>query len=83
MADTRRAGLRPWVLAFGLGALIALGQAPLGFWWAALAGLVGLIWLVACAGNSRAAFWLGLAAGTGHFALALSWIVEPFLIDVA
>lgn len=83
MADTRGAGLRPWVLAFGFGALIALGQAPLGYWWAALAGLAGLIWLVGRANGSRAAFWLGLAAGTGHFALALSWIVEPFLIDLA
>lgn len=62
---------------------MALGQAPLGFWWAALGGLAGLIWLVTRAPDARAGFWLGLAAGAGHFALALSWIVEPFLIDLA
>lgn len=85
MTDIRSGGLRPRDigLAFGLGALVALGQAPLGFWWAALAGLAGMIWLVLGADSSRRAFWLGLAAGTGHFALALSWIVEPFLIDLA
>ncbi|AZL61055.1 apolipoprotein N-acyltransferase [Tabrizicola piscis] len=76
-------GWRRLLLAFGLGAVIALGQAPIGFWWASLAGLAGLVWLVCLAEGSRAAFWLGLAAGTGHFGLALSWIVEPFLIDIA
>lgn len=36
-------------------------------------------------GQSRsagAALWWG-AAGLGYFALALSWIVEPFLVDIA
>ncbi len=75
-------GLRRLVPAFGLGGLIALGQAPLGFWWASLVGLTGLVWLVTRAETGGAAFWLGLAAGAGHFALALSWIVEPFLIDI-
>lgn len=27
--------------------------------------------------------WVGWAAGAGYFALALFWIVEPFLVDVA
>lgn len=71
------------MLAVGFGALAALGQAPLGLWWSTLAGLAGLIWLLASVAGARGAFWLGLAAGTGHFALALSWIVEPFLIDIA
>ena len=62
---------------------MALGQAPLGFWWATLAGLAGLIWLILRTNSRWQAFWLGLVAGTGHFALALSWIVEPFFIDIA
>ncbi len=62
---------------------MALGQAPVGFWWATLIGLSGLIWLLVRAQGGRGAFWLGLAAGSGHFILALSWIVEPFLIDIA
>lgn len=68
-------------LAFGLGAVMAAGQAPLGFWWMTLAGLAGLASLVARAQAPVPAAWLGLFAGAGHFALALSWLVEPFLID--
>ncbi len=63
--------------------MAALGQAPVGFWWATLAGLAGLVWLLEQVPNRRGAFLAGHAAGTGYFALALSWIVEPFLIDVA
>ncbi len=71
------------VLALALGALVALGQAPFGLWWVALAALGGVVWLVAAAPGPRAAATVGLAAGVGQFGLALSWIVEPFLIDVA
>ena len=76
-------GKRRAALAFGLGAVVALGQAPLGFWWATLAALAGLVWLLERVPDRRGAFWTGLCAGTGYFALALSWIVEPFLIDIA
>jgi len=71
------------VLAFALGGVVALGQAPFALWWLALPALAGVILLVVRAESWRAAFWIGLAAGTGQFALALSWIVEPFLIDIA
>jgi apolipoprotein N-acyltransferase len=71
------------VLAVGLGALAALGQAPWSLPVLTLAALAGLIWLIAHAASGRAAFWLGLAAGSGYFGLGLSWIVEPFLIDAA
>ncbi|MDP4033343.1 MAG: apolipoprotein N-acyltransferase [Pseudorhodobacter sp.] len=69
--------------AFGLGAVMATGQAPLGFWGMALAALVGITALIADAPGPRPAAWLGLSAGAGYFALALSWIVSPFLIDAA
>jgi apolipoprotein N-acyltransferase len=69
--------------AFGLGAVMALGQAPLGWWWATLPALAGLIWQVSRTTGAGQAFWSGLFGGAGYFALALSWIVEPFLIDVA
>ncbi len=68
-------------LAFGLGAVVAAGQAPLGFWWLALPGLAALTALVSRAPRPPAAAWLGLFAGAGHFTLALSWLVQPFLID--
>jgi apolipoprotein N-acyltransferase len=60
-----------------------LGQAPWGLWPVTLVALAGLIWLLSQETRARAAFALGLAAGTGQFALALLWIVEPFFIDIA
>ena len=83
MAVGRLTPRRRAALAFALGMAVALGQAPFGLWPVALVALAGVIWLVAEAESWRAAFWIGLAAGTGQFAVALSWIVEPFLIDLA
>lgn len=83
MAQPWTEGRRRLMLAFGLGALAALGQAPLGFWWATLAATAGLIWLLGRVPDARGAFLTGLFAGAGHFAVALNWIVEPFLIDIA
>ncbi len=44
-------------------------------------GIAGAFVSVARAPNARAALWQGLGFGTGYFAVALSWIVEPFLVD--
>lgn len=68
-------------LAFGLGAVMATGQAPLGFWWLALIALCAAMLLVGRTVTAGRAAWLGLFLGGGYFMLALSWIVEPFLID--
>ncbi|WP_128253395.1 apolipoprotein N-acyltransferase [Falsirhodobacter deserti] len=67
--------------AFGLGAVMALGQAPIGFWWLTLAGFAALCVLLQRATGWKAAAWTGLFAGAGYFALALNWIIEPFLVD--
>jgi apolipoprotein N-acyltransferase len=83
MFETGLRGKRRLVLAFGLGALAALGQAPFGLWPLTLLGFAGLIWLLGRVPDRRGVFLTGLAAGAGHFGLALSWIVEPFLIDIA
>ncbi|TNF21689.1 MAG: apolipoprotein N-acyltransferase [Rhodobacteraceae bacterium] len=64
-----------------LGALLASGQAPLGWAWLAFPALIGLMALGATARGTRHAAWLGWLAGTGYFAAALNWIVEPFLIE--
>lgn len=69
--------------AFGLGAVIASGQAPIGFWWLTLAGLAALCVLLRRAEGWKAAAWTGWFAGAGYFALALNWIVEPFMVDAA
>ncbi len=70
---------------FGLAALAglaaALGQVPWSLWPLALIGLAGLLHLVAVEPSVRRATLLAFGAGTAHFALALNWIVEPFLIE--
>jgi apolipoprotein N-acyltransferase len=83
MTEGRWPGGRRAAAAFGLGAVMTLGQAPLGFWWATLPGLAALTWLVGREVGPWRAFWLGLFGGAGYFALSLNWIVEPFLIDIA
>ncbi|WP_092499647.1 apolipoprotein N-acyltransferase [Meinhardsimonia xiamenensis] len=70
-------------LAALAGALAAAGQAPLGLAWATLVALAALCALQLGARGPREAAWLGWAGGTGHFAAALFWIVEPFLVDAA
>ncbi|MYM57158.1 apolipoprotein N-acyltransferase [Rhodobacteraceae bacterium GS-10] len=65
------------------GALAATGQAPFDLWQLALVGFAGLYSVFLTAGTARRAGWAGWAGGTGYFALALCWIVEPFLVDIA
>ena len=65
-----------WPVLAGLAA--ASGQAPWNLWWLALAGYLAGIGYVA---RSAHPFWTGMLFGAAHFALALVWIVEPFLID--
>lgn len=77
----RRLMARRLLCAAGLGLLMATGQAPLGLWWLALPGLWGLMWLIARAGTARGAALTGWIGGAGHFAGALFWIVEPFLVE--
>ncbi|MCC6006776.1 MAG: apolipoprotein N-acyltransferase [Rhodobacteraceae bacterium] len=77
--DVLRGGLG----AFLGGALAGLGQPPFGLWPVALAGL---LWAGACvlsAPGGRAVALRGWFAGLGFFLVALHWIVEPFLVDVA
>ncbi len=76
------AGWHRTALAFGAGAAIATGQAPVGAWWLAVPALAALFWLVSRPGGARQAAWTAWFGGAGHFMVALSWLVEPFLIDV-
>jgi apolipoprotein N-acyltransferase len=82
MTEAWLAGWRRLVLAAALGAAAALGQAPWGLWVATLAGLAALVWLLGRMPDGRGAFLAGLFAGAGYFGLSLSWIVDPFLIDL-
>ena len=76
-----RPGWRRLGGAAALAALAATGQAPLGAWWLALPALAGLMALIVRAQGPGPAAWLGLFGGAGYFLAALSWLVEPFLVD--
>lgn len=85
MPDTKapRRLRREMALAAGFGAVAALGLAPFNLWPLAIFALAGVVWRFEAAGSLRAAAWTGWAAGTGYFLVALHWIVEPFLVDIA
>ena len=82
MGNALRGDAARWMgLAALSGAIAGAGLQPLGWWWLALAGFGGLVWLVArVPGRAGRVAWAG---GFGYFAAGLNWIVEPFLIDVA
>jgi apolipoprotein N-acyltransferase len=83
-ASALRAGARSLgrarrlALCAALGAVAALGQVPLSLPLATLAALAAVFWLFRRGGLGFGAGW---AFGAGHFALALHWIVEPFLVE--
>jgi apolipoprotein N-acyltransferase len=68
-------------LAAGAGVLGALGQAPYDQPVAMLAALTAAFVLFHASPRKTDAAQVGWAFGVGYFALALSWIVEPFQID--
>ncbi|RCW84128.1 apolipoprotein N-acyltransferase [Paracoccus lutimaris] len=76
---------RPALIALladtGLGALAALGQAPWDLWYLSVTALALILYRMARASGPRAAAWHGFAAGLGHFALAMFWIIEPFFVE--
>ena len=73
-------GGRTVAVAALLGAIVALGQAPFGLWPLSVAGFAALALQLSASRTAGHAAWIGLFSGAGHFALALAWIVEPFLI---
>ena len=66
-----------------LGAIAALGQAPVDLWPLTILGLAGVHFIAMQDSRARAVALTWWAGGAGYFALALSWIVEPFLVDLA
>ena len=76
------AGWRAFGLSFLSGVLLALGQAPFSFPWLMFIA-VPVLYLLMSNRTPRGALGVGWFAGVGYFALALHWIVEPFLVDLA
>lgn len=80
-AVEKRGWLVRGAIFVALGAVVALGQAPTNYWWLSIVGL-SLAFAIMPSKSSRAAFWHGWTFGAGYFAIALRWIVAPFLVDV-
>ncbi|WP_112320322.1 apolipoprotein N-acyltransferase [Oceanibium sediminis] len=70
-------------LAVLTGLAMALGQAPIDFPYLWVLAVPLLLWLWRSAPSARSAAALGWLAGAGYFGLSLTWIVEPFFVDVA
>lgn len=68
----------PALLALCLGALAALGFAPLQLWPLTLVAFVGWLYLVHSAPGWRAAAWRGWLFGVGHFTINDNWIQHAF-----
>ncbi len=69
------------VLAALLGVAAACGLAPLGYWPITVLSLALIAPLFLSAETTRRAALLGWVFAAGYFAHALSWIIEPFLVD--
>ena len=78
-----RRRLSQWPIIAAIGAIAALGQEPLGLWPATICALGLIFALIRKAASGKQALGVGWIAGAGYFAVALSWIVEPFLVDLA
>lgn len=66
---------------FAIGLIAALGQAPWGLWPLTVMAMAAMLWRVGGTPTARTAALRALAVGTGHFALALLWITQPFLVE--
>ena len=70
-----------FAVAFVLGLLAGLGQAPLNLFPLTVAALFLAYGLLSVRPGWRSALVLGWGLGAGYFALTLHWIVEPFFVD--
>jgi len=79
----RAGGWMHGVLCVLLGGLGALGHPPFDQWYLTVAAFVAVFGFALRAERvwdmAKTGFWFGF----GYFAVALHWIVEPFLVDIA
>lgn len=74
-------GLGRLLLAALGGAGLGLGQVPWSLWPLGMAGLALVLHLANAEETPRRAALLVFVSGLGHFALTLSWITQPFLVE--
>lgn len=78
-----RRSLAVSLAAAASGGAVALGLAPWNLWWIAIPSLAVLTATIAVHGAGAGGARLAGFAGAAFGLVALFWIVEPFLIDVA
>jgi len=70
-----------WCVAFLLGLVLALGQAPVSL---PIGVFTSIPFLGYCASRTlswKHAFGIGWWAGLGYFGLSMVWLIEPFLVE--
>ncbi|MCF7699615.1 apolipoprotein N-acyltransferase [Loktanella sp. M215] len=78
--------LRRWPRVFALivlGVVVALGMAPLDWWFIAVPAWAAVLCVLITAPGLRPALWSALLIGLGYFGFTLRWLVDPFLVDAA
>ncbi|MCI2395318.1 apolipoprotein N-acyltransferase [Aliiroseovarius sediminis] len=66
-----------------LGSFAALGQAPFNWPICTMLGFAAAFHLIARANSPWQSAWRSWGLGVGYFAVALSWLINPFLVDAA
>ncbi|MEM1374669.1 MAG: apolipoprotein N-acyltransferase [Pseudomonadota bacterium] len=72
-----------FVVFAGTGAAGALAHPPFGVLGLGLLSLALVLAAQPWRMGARRAWWAGWDYGLGYFAVALHWIIEPFLVDIA
>ena len=83
MDETRRLSWGERAICFALGIGLALGQAPFGLSFLYFLILPFFFLSLINIPNPRMGFGAGWWMGLGYFALLFTWIIEPFMVDIA
>jgi len=70
-----------WYVAFFLGAVLALGQAPVSFPIGVFTSIPVLGYCAYRTVSWKQAFGIGWWAGLGYFGVSMVWLIEPFLVE--
>lgn len=81
--DSQWVNQRPALLSLLLGAVAAIGFAPLQLWPITLACFAAWLWLVHEAPTLRTALWRGWLFGIAHFTIGNNWIARAFTLQDA